>query len=255
MAEWAFNVGSLPHDTFWADTEEDGSTLSGYVFDLGNKYEMYNIPYDKNIQPRLGATWAYNGSDTVFTAYARYNPAASSLPRAASWARNLAVTINLFFDASGVLIGRQPEAASSGKLFVEDMTPRTIDEYLIGTAQQLNSRWSARLYARHRKGEHFWEDTNNNGRVAFNPPAGIPRELYIPDWLRGRTQIGSGSTYVIAELDGAFTKFYEAHSSPTARRQNILRGSYTWSHYYGNFDQDKPRISTTPNPSSDRRTL
>ena len=44
------------------------------------------------IQPRLGATWAYNGKDTVYASFARYNPAASSLPRAASWARNLAAT-------------------------------------------------------------------------------------------------------------------------------------------------------------------
>ena len=50
---------------------------------------MYEIPFSKMIQPRVGATWAYNGKDTVYASYARYNPAASSLPRAASWARNL----------------------------------------------------------------------------------------------------------------------------------------------------------------------
>ena len=33
--------------------------------------------------------------------YARYNPAASSLPRAASWDRNLATTIQAYFDANG----------------------------------------------------------------------------------------------------------------------------------------------------------
>src|SRR5688572_31116028 len=42
--------------------------------------------------------------------------------------------------------------------------------------------------------------------------------------------IGSGSDYVIAELDGAFTKYYEAtvesdwNSGPV-----FLRGSFTWS--------------------------
>ena len=56
------------------------------------------------IQPRLGATWAYNGRDTIYASYARYNPAASSLPRAASWDRNLATTINAHFDANGVLV-------------------------------------------------------------------------------------------------------------------------------------------------------
>ena len=28
----------------------------------GNKYKMYDIPFSKMIQPRLGATWAYNGT-------------------------------------------------------------------------------------------------------------------------------------------------------------------------------------------------
>jgi hypothetical protein len=129
--------------------------------------------------------------------------------------------------------------SSSGKLFVEDMTPRRIDEFLIGTARQMNANWSARLYGRYREGSHFWEDTNNNARVAFNPPAGIPRELYIPDLTAKLAQIGSGSTYVIAELDGAYTKYYEATLESEWRNdKTFVRGSYTWSHYYGNFDQD-----------------
>ena len=36
------------------------------------------------IQPRLSVVRSYNGADTIFASYARYNPAASSLPRAAS---------------------------------------------------------------------------------------------------------------------------------------------------------------------------
>ena len=61
---------------------------------------MYEIPFSKMLQPRLGATWAYNGKDTVYASYARYNPAASSLPRAASWDRNLVGTfVDAHFDA------------------------------------------------------------------------------------------------------------------------------------------------------------
>ena len=37
------------------------------------------------IQPRLGATWAYNGVDTVYASYGRYSPAANSDARAASF--------------------------------------------------------------------------------------------------------------------------------------------------------------------------
>ena len=78
------------------------------------------------IQPRLGATWAYNPKGPVYASYAKYNPAASSLPRAASWDRNVATTINAYFDQNGVLFATDPVAASSGKLFVEDLTPRAV---------------------------------------------------------------------------------------------------------------------------------
>jgi hypothetical protein len=112
----------------------------------------------------------------------------------------------------------------------------------------MNDNWSARLYGRYREGSHFWEDTNNNARVAFEPPAGIPRELYIPDLSARLAQIGSGSSYVIAELDGAFTKYYEATLETEWRNDNtFLRGSYTWSHYYGNFDQDNTTVDNDDN--------
>ncbi len=54
-----------------------------------------------------------------------------------------------------------------------------------------------------------------------------------------RNAIGSGSSYVIANLDGAFTKYYEATAESEWHSDKLtLNGSYTWSHYYGNFDQD-----------------
>ena len=243
-----FNVGLLvSNDTlFGQGLRENSSTLTGYEAAPGNKYEMYDIPFSKMIQPRLGATWAYNGTDTIWAGFARYHPAASSLPRAASWDRNLIGTfIDAHFDANGNLFGAASVNSSSGKLFVDDLTPRTVDEFVVGTAKQLNPSWTARLYGRFREGSHFWEDTNNDARVRFNPPAGIPRELYIPDLAARIAQIGSGSTYVIAELDGAYSKYQEVTLESEWRSQKLfVRGSYTWSHYYGNMDQDN---STTEN--------
>ena len=243
-----FNVGLLvSNDTlFGQGLRENSSTLTGYELAPGNKYEMHDIPFSKMIQPRVGATWAYNGTDTIWGGFARYNPAASSLPRAASWDRNLIGTfIDAHFDANGVLFGTAAVNSSSGKLFVDDLTPRTVDEFVIGTAKQIKPNWTGRLYGRFREASHFWEDTNNNARVAFNPPAGIPRELYIPDLAARIAQIGSGSTYVIAELDGAYSKYQEVTLESEWRSQKLfVRGSYTWSHYYGNMDQDN---STTDN--------
>ena len=249
--KWTFNVGVLAsNDTLYGQgLREDPSALSGYASAPGQKYKMYEIPFKKMIQPRLGATWAYNGKDTIFVGYARYNPAASSLPRAASWDRNLTGTfIDAHFDATGTLFAAVPVGSSSGKLFVDDLTPRTVDEYVVGTARQFTPQWSARLYGRYRDGSHFWEDTNNNARVAFNPPANIPRELYIPDLSAKLSQIGSGSTYVIAELDGAYSKYYEGTLETEWRGGGtFVRGSYTWSHYYGNFDQDNSTVGNDDN--------
>ena len=250
-SNWTFNVGVLfSNDTLYGQgLREDSSTLSGYVAAPGNRYKMYELGWGDMIQPRVSATWAYNSKDTVYGGWARYNPAASSLPRAASWDRNLTgLFVDAHFDQNGALFGSVPVGSSSGKLFVDDMTPRTTDEFLLGTAKQLGQRWSARLYGRYRESRHFWEDTNNNARVAYEPPPDIPRELYIPDLTDQLAQIGSGSSYVIAELDGAYTKFWEATLETEYRSdKTYVRASYTWSKYYGNFDQDN---STTANDAN-----
>jgi carboxypeptidase family protein len=249
-SRFTFNVGLLAsNDTLYGQgLRNDASTLSGFTLAPGNKYKMYEIGFGKMIQPRLSATWAYNGRDTVYGSYAKYNPAASSLPRAASWDRNIATTINAYFDQNGVLFATDPVAASSGKLFVDDLTPRTVQEFLLGTSRQMDAHWAVRAYGRYRRGNHFWEDTNNDARLLFNPPPDVPRELYIPDLTAQRNQIGSGSTYVIAELDGAFNRYYEGTLETEWRGgRTFVRGSYTWSHYYGNFDQDNSTVDNDLN--------
>lgn len=244
----SLNLGVLASEDvlYGQGLKNDASTLSGFSLAPGNKYKMYTIPFKKMIQPRVGLTWAYNGTDIVYASFATYNPAASSLPRAAAWDRNIAgAQVNAYFDQAGNYYGNTMTLSSSGKLFADGLTPRTITEYLAGTSKQFTQALTGRAYFRYRKGAHFWEDTNNNGRILFNPPAGVPRELYVPDLSAKLAQIGSGSTYVIAELDGAYTKYYEATVESEWRPKNAyLRGSFTWSRYVGNFDQDN---STTDN--------
>ena len=244
---WTFNIGVLAsNDTYYGQGLAEADNIAGWEKAPGVEYEMYDVPFQKMIQPRASATWAYNGSDTVFTSYARFNPAASSLPRAASWDRNLVASINAYFNENGQLIGVDPVRSSSGKLFVDDLDPRYTDEFMIGTAQQILPNWSARAYGRYRYSSNFWEDTNNTARTAFG--AGVPgveQAPYIPDLAARLAAIGSGSTYVIAELDGAFTKYYEATVESDWNRSNMfVRGSYTWSHYYGTFDQDNSSFNT-----------
>lgn len=234
-----FGVVASRDTLYGQGLREDPTALSGYVKADGNKYTMYTIPFAKTLQPRVGATWSYNGTDTIYGSFARYVPAASSLPRAASWGRNLAAEIYGYFDQNGSLMGVSPLAGSSGKLFQPNMAPRQTDEYLVGTAKQFAHGITGRLYYRYRAGSHFWEDTNNTARVAYAPPAGIPRTPYIPDLTAKLNQIGSGSTYVIAELDGAYTKYHEATVEAEWRtRKSFVRLSYSWTRYRGNFDQD-----------------
>ena len=248
-SNFTFNVGLLvSNDKLYGQgLKEKAGTVSGFEVAAGHKYLMHEIDFADTLQPRLGAVWAYSGADTLYANFARYIPASSSLPRAASWARNSATTINAYFDADGNFIGQSPEAGSSGKIFDDDLNPRTTDEYLLGTTKDLGNGWTGRVHTRYRYSYNFWEDTNNNARLVYAPPEGIPQELYVPNLDAIRAEIG-GSSYVIAELDGAFTKYYEAGLEAEWRNRNAyVRGSYVWSHYYGNFDQDNASTNNDMN--------
>ena len=256
MKDWTFNVGLLASNDklYGQGLTPDSSAPSGFVkataLDVkSRRYLMHETPFSKMLQPRISTTFAYNGKDTVYASYARYNPVQGSLPRAASWDRNLATTINAYFDANGVLFATDPNISSTGKLFVDNLTPPTHNEFLVGTSRQITGQLSGRAYFRYRKGQHFWEDTNNNARVAFAPPAGYPATLYIPDLGVKATPLGgNANSYVIAELDGAFTRYKELTlESEWSNSKAKLRGSYTWSQYYGNFDQDNSTVGNDAN--------
>lgn len=252
---WSFNLGVLlSQDTLYGQGLAEADNFAGFIASPGTKYKMHTFEFGDMIQPRLGATWAYNGSDTVYASYGRYHQAANSDARAASWDRNLVAQLNVYFDQQGRLIGIQPNASSSGKWWQDDIKHPHVDEFMIGTGQQFTSSFSTRVYGRYRKGTNFLEDTNNGARLAFGAPEGISRDDYVPDLCNGalstcgpntiRGAIGSGSTYVIANLDGAFTKYYEGTVESSWRSSGLhLNGSYTWSHYYGNFDQDNTSFS------------
>ncbi|HEY2093343.1 MAG TPA: carboxypeptidase regulatory-like domain-containing protein [Thermoanaerobaculia bacterium] len=254
--DWTFNAGVLDsQDKLYGQGLARSSNYAGFVASPGTKYLMHVFDWKDMVQPRLGATWAYNGRDTVFASVARYNPPANSDARAASWDRGLVQTVNSYFDVNGKLIGVDPVGSSSGKWWEAGVKPPEIKELTLGTARQINEALSVKVYGRARKGDHYLEDTNNTSRSAFNPPAGVPTGDYVPDLCdvalakcpanTVRGAIGSGSTYVIANLDGAFTKYYEATAeSEWHGSKGFLHGTYTWSHYYGNFDQDYSTTST-----------
>jgi len=249
--EWddlTLNVGVLvSKDVLYGQgLRANSDNVSGFESAPGHEYEMHTIDWKDMIQPRLGISWAYHDEDTVFANYASYNPEASSLARAASWARNTRKTINVYFDKEGNYLGNKPASGSSGKFFQENMQPRRIDEFTIGTTKSVSDELLVRAHARVREGSHMWEDTWNSSRSYGkyqSPFGGVPDDIaakgdYIPELQSYRDEVG-GSSYVIAELDGAYSKYYELAFDATYQTDRIyLNASYVWSNYYGNFDQD-----------------
>lgn len=239
--DFEFNIGFLISEDklYGQGLKKNKNNVSGYELATGHRYLMKKVDFNEMVQPRLGINWFANDRTTVFANYARYNPSASSLARAASWARNnLNGVIRTYWDENGNNIYYEQRASSSGKFFQEGIDPRYIDEFLLGTTYEFNDRLTGRAHVRYRAGRNFWEDTNNNARIAFDPPPGIPQELYIPDLDAYRAEVG-GSSYVIAQLDDAYTDYWELNLEAEWRGDDYyLQASYVYSDYTGNFDQD-----------------
>ncbi|CAM3808991.1 MULTISPECIES: carboxypeptidase regulatory-like domain-containing protein [Pseudoalteromonas] len=257
VGDWTYNIGVLvSRDTWYGQgLREKSGTISGYETAPGNKYKMYQTDWSDMIQPRLGATWTYSEEDSIFANFSMYNPEASSLSRAASWDRNTRAEIEVEFDAAGNVIYAEPRQGSSGKIFADDLTPRRITEFTLGTTKYVGSDLVLRAHVRHRKGNHFWEDMPNDARLTDYSGVdaeGVPQHiadqgLYVDNLADIIKEIG-GSSYVIAEVDGGETKYWEASIEAEYLGENsYVNASYVWSHYYGNFDQDNTAATNDAN--------
>ncbi len=258
VKDLTFNLGVLvSQDTLYGQgLKKNPARVSGFQVAPGNRYKMHTMKWGDMIQPRLGITWNYSDLDTVFFHFAQYNPEASSLARAASWARNTRKALNVDFDQNGNFISSAPRRGSSGKFFQQGIKPRQITEFTLGTTKAISDQWYLRAHIRRREGKHFWEDTANNARLrtytspfGHNGIGGAPADiaalgLYIPDLQAFREDVG-GSSFVIAELDKSFTAYNEFSLEATYQgERSYLNLSYVRSSYKGNFDQDG--ISSNP---------
>jgi hypothetical protein len=253
--DFTYNVGVLiSKDILYGQgLRENGANVSGFEVAAGNKYEMYSVDWKDMIQPRLGITYTYEDQGTVFANYASYNPQASSLARAASWDRNSRRSIIVNFDDAGEFMSAGGAAGSSGKFFQENMKPRRIDELTIGATNAVNDNLLVRSHLRYRYGSHFWEDMPNAARLYGDYTGGsVPADIaakgeYIPELADYRDEVG-GSSYVIAEVDGGQTKYWEwSVEAEWHGDRTYLSASYVWSHYYGNFDQDNTTAGNDAN--------
>ncbi|TLX50717.1 TonB-dependent receptor [Pseudoalteromonas ruthenica] len=257
IGDWTYNIGVMfSQDTYYGQgLRAKSGTVSGYELAPGNKYQMYQTDWADMVQPRLGVTWHYAGEDSVFANFAMYNPDTSSLARAASWDRNTRGEQEIEFDSDGNIIYAEPRGGSSGKAFEKGLKPRRINEFTVGTTKYIGSDLVVRAHVRHRRGMHFWEDMPNNARLTdysgLDVP-GIPADiaeqgLFIDNLDAIREEIG-GSSYVIAEVPGGETKYWEASLEAEYMGDNTyVNASYVWSHYYGNFDQDNTTATNDAN--------
>ncbi|MFT2089377.1 carboxypeptidase regulatory-like domain-containing protein [Paraglaciecola sp. 2405UD69-4] len=246
--DFTYNIGVMfSNDTLYGQgLRKNSSTISGWEAAPGEKYKMYELDFLDMIQPRLGITWAYNENDTIFANFASYNPDTTSLARAASWDRNNQSTQVVYFDSAGQYLGNTEANGSSGKFFEDDLEARRTDEITIGMTKYFSNEFFMRTHVRQKKAFHAWEDTWNGSRnYDYDGPfGGVPdniaaKGLYIEDLDAWIEQIGSGSTYVIAELDGSENTYYEWSIEGDYTGENFyLNMSYVWSHYFGNYDQD-----------------
>ena len=105
-----------------------------------------------------------------------------------------------------MLFAAVPVGSSSGKLFVDDMTPRTVDEFLVGTARQINAALvGARSTAATARAATSGKTPTTTRAIAFNPPPGHPaRALHPGSGGAAGARSAAARRYVIAELDGAY---------------------------------------------------
>ncbi|MCY3841780.1 MAG: hypothetical protein OXH09_24575 [Gammaproteobacteria bacterium] len=223
-------------------------TVSGFALAPGHRYRMVSIRWQDMVQPRLGATWSYNGTDTVFANYARYNPEASSLARAASWDRNTRASLRVLFDEAGRVISSEPHPRSSGK-----GVPGRFEA-------EAHRRVDARHNARATRRAHPPRSPASTRGIALlgghleripglrqRTPHIAAQGPYVPGLDAIRAEIG-GSSYVIAALDDAYTRYWEAAVELEWRgARGYLNASYVHSRYTGNFDQDNTSTNNDAN--------
>ena len=148
------------------------------------------------IQPRLGATWAYDGTEHRLTRATRSTtrrPARCRAPPPGT-ATVGDVRSTRYFDANGVLFAHRPvgllvgQAVRAGHDAAHDQGVPV--RHGAAVRRPLDRRGSTAATA---SGSHFWEDTNNNARRGLQPAAPASRASCTSRTSTAQlAQIGSG---------------------------------------------------------------
>lgn len=203
--------------------ESDGDTCNFLRFGFGDE-----------LQPRLGVSYQlrHGRSDKAYANWGRYYTMDQK-----SAARSLA-PIRIFqtqtmFDLSGNVLSSGPLASTTGKLIDPALKPTYNDEYVVGYATPLGTRYGLDVFFMSRTTHNFIED--------------------VPSRLSGT--LPDSGPFVAANLPCVA---YESCRSADARRsyraltasvrRQLTNGlatdvSYTWSRFEGNFDLDYSTVA------------
>ena len=121
---------------------------------------------------------------------------------------------------------------------------------MVGTARQFSNRWSARALRALPQGQPLLGGhQQQRARVALQPAGGhSARALHRgPDASSSRRSAAARPTSSPSSTAPTRSTTRRRSSRSGASDKAFVRGSYTWSHYYGNFDQDN---STTANDAN-----
>ena len=139
------------------------------------------------------------------------------------------------------------------------MTPRTMQEFVFGTSKQVNPTLTARAGTADTGIRTTSGKTRTTTPMIYGMPNGWAKyELYIYNLADQCVGLGcSASSYVIADLDRAYTKYYEATRRPSTGSARSTRAVPTRSastRGTSTRTTRRPGQPMTPTFSSGRRT-
>jgi hypothetical protein len=200
----------------------------------GDTCNFLRFGFSDEVQPRLGISYQLRPgrSDKAYANWGRYYTMDQK-----SAARSLA-PIRIFqtqtmFDLSGNVLSSGPLASTTGKLIDPALKPTYNDEYVVGYATPLGTRYGLDVFFMSRTTHNFIEDVPSrvNGTapdsgpfVAANLPCVAFESCRLADARRSYRALTASVRRQLA--DGLATDV-----------------SYTWSHFEGNFDLDYSTVA------------
>jgi len=230
-------------DTLYGQGLKKADNIAGYVTSPGTKYLMHTLLVLRHAPAAPRRNLGLQRTDTIWTSFGRYMPPAE-LGRARRVVGSQSSSLRSTSTSTPAATAWNPaNASSSGKWWedgikhpeiqgVHDRDQPPVEQPLVGTFLHPRSQRRSLL-----------EDTNNTRASTLPPPPGsVPATPYVPNL--GTVSPAVGHSCAIAAVratssptfDNAFTKYYEPRESEYHSDHLTLQPSFTWSHYYGNFD-------------------